>query len=405
MKKYLFYIYLVLLIASSSGCEEENRGQYPIDKIPPQPVKNILVENLPGAVNISYDLPDETDILYVQAQYELSEGKSLFQKSSVFNNSMKLKGFSKSKKSIVLLRTVDRSQNESEPVEIEIEPLDSPIYSIRDSLFVTESFGGVRIKWINPLREDVMVGVLIKNEITGEFEYAENFYSSEAIGERAVRGLDSTLITIGIFVRDVFMNYTDTLVMDVKPLFEEEIPKAKFTPFTLPSFVKLHTSAANLSKIYDGNIFDESGYNFLYIRAGSPYLPFFTFDMKVKAKLSRFKIWPRLSYAYALHSPKIWEWWGTNDEDVARDSETLGWEDNSAWIKLIRCQSKRPSGLDVGAPLTSEDKEYIESGEEFEFPIETPAVRYLRFKLISSWSDGDGLNLQEIQFWGQIQNN
>ena len=52
-----------------------------------------------------------------------------------------------------------------------------------------------------------------------------------------------------------------------------------------------------------------------------------------------------------------------------------------------------------------EEKKVFEAGEEFEFPIEAPAVRYVRFKLISSWSGSDGVNLQEVQFWGQIQNN
>lgn len=405
MKNNIYKLCILLLVVIVTSCQEEFRGQYPIDNISPKPVFNVTVENLPGAVKIDYEIPDETDILYVKAEYELSGGNHVFQKSSIFNNSMLIKGFSKSKKSTLLLYTVDRSQNVSEPVRVDIEPLDSPIYDIRNSLTVIESFGGVRVNWDNPLREEIMVGVLTKDSITGQFENRENFYSSEMMANRSVRGMDSTLITIGVFVRDIYMNFTDTLVLDVRPIFEEEIPKSNFSPLPLPSFVRLFNNNSTLQKIWDGNIFDETNYNYLYINPGNPMMPFFTFDMKVTAKFSRSKFWPRLRYAYTLHSPKIWEWWGTNDEVVARNNEDLNWESNPAWTKLMRCESKRPSGLDEGAPLTSEDTEYIEAGEEFEFPIEAPAVRYVRFKLISSWSGSDGVNLQEVQFWGQIQNN
>ena len=131
-------------------------------------------------------------------------------------------------------------------------------------------------------------------------------------------------------------------------------------------------------------------------------MPYFTFDLGITAKLSRFRLWYRLRYAFTLHSPKEWEWYGTNNPDVAKDAQTLGWEENPAWVKIMRCESKRPSGLNPGDALTTEDLAYINEGEEFEFPLEIPPVRYLRFKLIKSWSDGDGINLQEVSFWGQI---
>ncbi len=404
MKNYIYNFLMAFLLLSLASCDEEFRGQYPVDNTAPKPVTVTRVINLPGAVLIDYEIPDETDILYIQAEYTLTDGEVRLQKSSIFNNSMLIRGFAKSKKSSISLRSVDRSQNVSEPVQVEIEPLDSPIYAISASLTVTESFGGIRLSWENPQQEDIMIGVLIQSQVTGEFEYAENIYSSEKEPNRAVRGMDSTRTTVGIFVRDIFMNYTDTLFLEVKPLYEKEIPKSNFSALPLPSFINLFQTTSGVHKIWDGNILDETNYNFLYINPGNTSLPFFTFDMNVTAKLSRFKLWPRLRYAYTLHSPKQWEWWGTNDESAARNNE-LNWETNPAWTKLMNCESRRPSGLEPGAPLTNEDTEYIEAGEEFEFPIDAPAIRYLRFKLIKSWSDGDGVNLQEIQVWGQVQNN
>lgn len=403
MKKAIFYIFLFFIVGLI-GCSEEQRGQYPIHTTPPKPIKSVTVENLPGAVKISYELPDETDILYVQAQYQLADGKTYIQKTSVFNNSMLIKGFAKSIKTTILLSTVDRSQNVSEPIEVEIEPQDSPIYDIFNSLKVTESFGGVVINWDNPHQEEIMIGVLASDYISGEAILDENIYSTETSGKRAVRGMGTSMTTVAVFVRDIFMNYTDTLVVDVTPMFEEKIPKKGFSELPLPSFVRLYGSRSRIALIWDDNIFDEKGHNYLYFTPGNEHLPYFSFDMGVKAKLSRVKVWPRLSYAFTLHSPKIWEWWGTNDKVAAEIADDLNWQENPAWIKLMRSESKRPSGLEAGAPMTNEDREYIEAGEEFEFPAGLPAVRYLRFQLITSWSGSDGLNLQEIELWGNIQN-
>lgn len=402
MKKSAVYITIFILALLLTNCKDEYIGQFPVDKNNPQPVKNVVVENLPGKVKISYELPDEKDLLYVQGTCKLSSGVEKIAKTSVFSNSMIIEGFGKSEKMTLRLIAVDRSQNKSTPVDIEIEPLDSPIYEIFNQMKVIPSFGGLKISWSNPEKIDLMVGVLKQNKATGELDYVENFYSSLIQGIGTVRGQDSIRSLFAIYIRDTYMNYTDTLFLELQPFFEEEIPKNNFIAFSIPTYFKVYNSNSVLKKIWDGNVTDETNYNFFYIRPGNTMMPYFTFDLGITAKLSRFRLWPRLRYAFTLHSPKEWEWYGTNNPDVAKDAQTLGWEENPAWVKIMRCESKRPSGLNPGDALTTEDLAYINEGEEFEFPLEIPPVRYLRFKLIKSWSDGDGINLQEVSFWGQI---
>jgi len=401
MKKNLLYTCMALVIISLTDCKEESIGQFPVDNTAPRPVSDVVVDNIAGGAQIFYQLPEEEDLLYVQAVYALPNGTTGRTKTSVFSNSMLIKGFAKSEKAVVQMVSVDRSRNESTPVRVDIEPLDSPIYEILDSLEVQESFGGFKLTWPNPLKEDIVLGVLKKSDTTNELDYVENVYSSQAFVETAIRGLDSVRATFCFFIRDIYENSTDTLEMSLKPYFEEEIPKTGFSGLRLSSWFKLHSYGGGVDKMWDG--ITNVNNNVYYIQTGNEIMPYFTIDLGVKAKLSRFRLWQRRDFLFALHNPRMFEWYGTNDLAVANDAETLGWEDHPAWIRLSACESKRPSGGKEGDPVTAEDVAYAEAGEEFEFPLDAPAVRYLRFKLISTWSGSSGLHIGELTFWGQIE--
>ncbi len=402
MRKTLIYISLISLIIIHNNCKEETVGQYPTDNIAPNPVSNIQVENLPGAVRLIYDIPDDEDLLYIMAVYPLADGKTGETKTSVFSNRMFIKGFGKSKKHTIQLISVDRSQNKSDAVQVEIEPLDAPIYSIFETLTVQASFGGFKVYWENTSNEEIIVEILEKNEITGEFNNIENFYSSTSVAENSVRGLDSIAANFGIVIKDVFNNFTDTLNVNIKPYYEQEIPKSGFRSLPISSWYLLHNYGGGMNIMWD-NVKNVDS-NIFYIRTGNDIPPYFTIDLGIKAKLSRFRLWQRVNWLFALHNPKSFEWFGTNDESIANDSEDTNWQDNSAWIKLGEFESKRPSGLPAGDPLTSEDEAYALAGEEFEFPLDAPDVRFLRFKLNTTWSGSTGLHINELTFWGQIEN-
>ena len=56
------------------SCSESPIGQQPIDSIAPGAVSNVNVKNIPGGAILSYTLPDDEDLLYVKAVYNLKEG-------------------------------------------------------------------------------------------------------------------------------------------------------------------------------------------------------------------------------------------------------------------------------------------------------------------------------------------
>lgn len=405
MKKY-HYIILCFILMMAVSCKEEQLGQFPTDNIAPQPVKNVKVTNLPGSVSLTYDLPDEEDILYVQAVYTLSNGKAGIAKSSVFNSTMIIDGFGKSEKRTILLQTVDRSQNVSEEVEVEIHPQDSPIYEILDNIVIHDYFGGFKIQTVNPLKKTVVIGILGKDDVTGLYTHSiENIYFSGENLTQTIRGLENEPKPYGIFVRDTYDNSTDTIYVDIAPLFEEEIPKSGFLPMPLSLRYSLHSYGnSSMPQLWD-NIYNVDN-NLYYITTGNSVMPYFTFNMGVKATLSHFKLWQRVDYMYTLHNARSFEIWGTNNKVLAEDAETLGWEENSGWIKLAVCESRRPSAnipIDAANPLTTEDIEYAKAGEDFEITAET-SVQYIRFKLVRTWSGSSGVHINELTFWGKIDN-
>jgi hypothetical protein len=388
---------LMLFVA----CSEDFTGQFPVDKTPPSPVTVAPdgVVNFPGGATITYQLPDETDLLYVKAVYRLPNGTVQEAKASAFSSSLTIKGFGKGVATKVQLVSVDRSRNESQSVEVDIHPEDSPIYAIYASIVASESWGGFVLHWDNPMKEDVVVSVLRKND-EGAFENIETFYSSAMTVLQSVRGLDSIRADFGICVRDAYSNFTDTLNVSIKPWFEVMLDRSKF--IAIPRSAKFTISAygtSNMNVMWNGIVTDNGTGGIYYMNVGN-YQPYFAINLGEKAKLSRFRYWSRSDCYFRLHSAKEIQMFGTNDPAVANNPES----EDSEWTLLNPeiYVSIRPSGLDpsVYVVVGDEDYEYALAGEEWEFPLDAPAVQYVRFKQLSSWTGTSALTCNEIRFWG-----
>lgn len=395
--KYLIYLSALFFLVS---CSEGYIGQYPIDKIPPGKIKNPEVNNFPGGSEIIYEIPDDDDFLYVKAQYTLPNGKQKEVRSSFLQNSVMLKGFGKSQNTTARLISVDRSQNESEPLLVDIEPEDSPIYNISTTIELISGWGGINVLWENQENENIIVSLIIEEE-NGEFASLDNFYTGETSGKRSVRGMDTLEVKVGAFVRDRYENYTDTIYSFVKPLFEIQLNSDFFKGFPQSPDYKLHEWGSSrlpdpISVLWDGKILPDD--NVLYVVPGGPPNPYFGLDLGVTAQLSRIKVWPRQGTAYQLHSPKHFEIWGTDDPFA---TAVDNWD---GWFLMLDADVYRPSGKTSG-PGTSEDMAYAAEGEEYEFDIEVSPARYIRYRCTETWSGSTGINLTEMAFWGSPINN
>lgn len=398
MKTLVLFFTVCLLL---SACAEDPIGQYATDNKPPQAVSNARVSNFPGGATIIYDLPDETDLLYVGTRFTLPNGEKQDIRTSVFSNMITVKGFAQSQKYTLELVAVDRSQNESPPLEVEIEPEDAVIYNVLRSLTYSVTRGGFKVSWENEIQEEIVVTFLKKNE--DKYELVDAIYTSEKNAARAIRGQEAAPTTFAVFARDMYNNYTDTIEFQIEPLFEIQLDNKNFLAMPkLADFVLNAWGTSNLSVLWDDVMVAGAVQGQVYyINAHTTITPYFTMDLGAKAKLSRFKTWGRSDYYFRLHHPYDFYLMGTNDLSVAQNSAST----DDQWEHLGDFLSHRPSGLPVTEPATGEDYAYAAAGEEFELTEDAPAVRYIRFRVRRSWSGTTAMFLAEIRFWGEPLNN
>lgn len=399
MKKIFYYLYVLMAITGLYACSKTDLNvQEPIekDKVKPGVVTNIKVENGPGSAIITYSVPDDIDLQYVLAEYNINSTTVRQAKTSRFSDTIKVDGFNNIGEYDVRLYAVDKSENRSDVVIAKVNPETPPYRSIAGTLTLTEDFGGVNITFANP-DEAKVAAVIITKDSNGEFAPIETFYTGTKAGVFSARGYDPTPRVFGVYIKDRWNNNSDTLFKTITPLFEKMLDKTKFKPYKLP-FDQPSAFGWEMPYMWDGKT-GEPGFHTLQGALPRPHR--FTFDLGVVVKLSRFKILQRIDggWAYNHGNPRSWNMWGS-----ATPPDPSGTWDS--WTKLMLCESKKPSELPFGQ-TTNEDIGYARGsdglGEEFTFPLSAPPVRYIRMEILKNWGGTDFFHALEITFWGNTQ--
>src|SRR5690606_6082335 len=331
MKKYIIYLILPFLVW---GCGEDYIGQYALDDIPPGPVSGVSVENIPGGSVISYTVPTDEDFSYVKAVYKVN-GQTKEQKSSVFNRKITLEGFGRSQAQQIELIAYDKSENASSPVKVDIHPLDAPVFDMIENVTIRDDFGGIRIDWQNPHKADVVLTVLTTSDKYGEEEWteADRFYSGAVEGVANVRGYNDEERFFGLYFRDRWDNFSDTLYIKAHPYYEEMLDKSKFSRWN-PSGIPYNAYTSTDWRIENlwNNVISESAADIANLTHDN------TYDMGQTAKLSRIRIntRPEIELLYNFAHPKKFQIWRSNHSNVNADS--------SALTLIGEFQSYKPSG-------------------------------------------------------------
>ncbi len=398
MKNSTFYtIVLSCIVFILASCSDE-KYIGPIDNdTAPGSLTGVTVTPLPGAARITYELPDDKSLRYVKAVYEIRPGVEKETKSSKYTDELFVDGFPEIKPYQVKLTTVSNGEKESEPQVIEVTPLLSPLKEAYNSLIFNETFGGVTINFENSGAASLAVTII--TDSAGTVKEVDTYYTQSIQGSYSVRGFPAEPTTFGAVIRDRWGNYSDTITQTLTPVFEEYISKEHFAEYNLPTDTyEPHISQGQLYQLWDERRSPTGGHGVFHTKPGSGMPQWFTFDMGRVALLSRYKLYHRGGqgsdvWAYDHGSPRRWEVWGT-----AETPDPSGGWDN--WIKLMDCNSYKPSG---DGPITSEDLYYAtDAGEDFEFPVDIPPVRYLRFKILETWGYLDYIYISELSFWGTV---
>lgn len=196
---------------------------------------------------------------------------------------------------------------------------------------------------------------------------------------------------------DVFQAATVQTMID--PVIE--VPKTTWAANMLPGDMGMNNSFP-LTNFWDGNTT-----NFMHSENPVTLPCTFTWDLGLKAKLSKMKLWPRKDNddRWSKGHPRIFEIYGSlkpNPDGSLDDS----------WTLLGKFECVQPSGNGIKDPWeapASEDIALSDRGLDFEFVpgagVDPDAtVRYIRFRSLEHFNPTQPprVLLAEISFWGTL---
>lgn len=398
MKKFIYGVCL-LTVALTACSGDADLNEPTGSTTPPAQVLNVTVKNLPGTAIIYYDLPDDQNLKYVRACYNVDNSERTVN-ASFYTDSLVVDGFPDAKEYDVRLYSVSYGEATSEPVVVKVNPLTPPYKEVRKSLIPNETFGGIRVSFANPEKAKLGVGV-IKKQAGDIWTQIYMHYTEAEDGIFYVHGLESVPTDFGIFVRDRWGHLSDTLYVTETPLYEEECDKSLFRKMMLPTdSYECHswsdvTKGNDMTRLWDGITDADPTFQ---TKTTTVMPQWFTFDMGDVYQLSRFvmvsRYYPgKYSNTFKMGHPKHFEIWGSLDPNPDGSFD-------DSWILLSEYESVKPSGGGVNDALTAEDQEAAKNGENFMIPDTAPAVRYIRFKTLDTWGKTRYLHLHELTFFG-----
>ena len=405
-----------VLMLSVYSCKEDVVGQYPVEFVAPDSVSKVTYESLPGAVKLTYKLPSDGDLLYVKAVYYLDNGNKMEAAASAFTNTLTIDGYGNGDSlRTVSLVAVDINQNVSLPIVVKVKPLESPIYEVMNSLKADKDFGGIYLKWLNPLKANVIV-VVTTDDKAGKPVVAlgGKFYSSADTAVVNVRGYDTIPRNFYIQVMDRWGNKTkiDTL-KNITPIFEQLIPKgfhAKWNGDALIPYQE-YNGSFGIDKVWNNKWGSTSGGDCFSTRAGGGVSNSITYDLNSQANNttgqgwvipSRLKLYARYNYGYTA-TPEYLRVWGSTSPNVSMANT----EGPDAWVLLSPpggFHITPPSGA-AGRDATTADKTFImETGYDLVFGPGVAPIRYVRLEAVSMWGGANNTSFTygELEWYGMV---
>lgn len=411
MKNLKLFFAFLCIASIVSSCDEDKVGPLVADDgVAPGPVvvDGSDVENFSGGSIITYNLPNDDDLLYVVAEYQRAGSSEIVStKSSVFNNTLTVEGFADASQYSVSLYAIDQSGNKSEGASVTINPEKPPYKYVCESLYAEATYGGIQLFWENPEEGLVTIEIYSEDE-NGGLVFQDAVYSSGPTGERLVLGQESIETNYVFVVSDRFDNRCDQVRATLTPLFI-----TLFDRLNYQAVYQIHDTPSAygwvLPRSIDGTVGNQ-GYhsppgwvdpdgelpeyaNWSYDGIDL-YPSIITWDIGELVQLYRFKYWPRQqNYLWRHGNPHLFDLWGT--DELNADGSLDGWS-----LLLENVGPIKPSGQ-PGNDNTTEDIEAAQAGFNFEISPDFPKVRYIRFAQKVAQNRVNTLfHISEVEFYG-----
>jgi hypothetical protein len=184
------------------------------------------------------------------------------------------------------------------------------------------------------------------------------------------------------------------------PWFEEQLNRHRFREvIALPGDAP-HSGNMFPSRMWNGNLVAAA--EIFHTQTMPTPGWYVTFDLGQLAQLSRFRLWQRRGanhqFSFIHNNLRRYTMFGATE--ITAEMRATG--SREGWIHLIDVVGHRPSGNMPSGPVTQEDRDFADRGEEIEIPIEAPPVRFIRIFMEETWGGGNIYQIQEIEFWGEV---
>lgn len=398
--KYMLGLLLAILFI---GCDEEHPGPIGSDGNAPGQISDIKVIPTPGGADLVYKLPDNDNLSYVEAVVNTPEGKVYKFNASSHRDTISVIGLATTDPQEVLLYSVNRSDVRSEPVSVTIDPLLPPYMAVFKTLAMGKGLGGVDITYLNDTRADL--AFFIGRMIDGEFVEEDSYYSDKEDGRYLFWGYKPEKQKFGVFIRDRWDHYSDTLYAEITPLLEVLLEKNKFKAVKLLNDSEYFTTwNQKPENLWDGkwsqdysNPYDGGGTGWMHgeIKGNKTTRTpgAITIDMGQFANVSRVIV--NHYWQYSGAAPRKYEIYGLVDYSQETIPTNLGAWHN--WTLLAEAEQARPSAT---GGSEQDDATYWETGDITMITPPSDGIRYIRIKAVESWDGGQDWDVAEITIYG-----
>ncbi len=414
--KYLFIVMVLLIIVVS--CEDKyNAGSN--DSVAPGQPKNITYKPLFGGARFFFDLPEDEDLLSVEAQYTNAAGATFTFSSSYFVDSLNVFGFGDTLEHVVNIYARDRAGNKSQPVVMKVIPKESAISRVMKSLVLKPGFSSFFVDWKNELGQSINVYADFSYTQGGKAKSFTSVFSSNLVNERRfVEDLylgPTEPLNVKIRVSDIYGNISEPKDMGTITLLEDiKIPKDKwFLPAANDSIGGVPQAFGNelegrLHFTIDGFIDQRQSLNFMHTggrgtngNPGNGNMPFnVLIDLGAEYELSRI-------VTHQRHT----DFCGEFCRGQYYRSENVGiyemyvWDkDKNGWVYVSQNKIKVPVGLS--------DRQFVLEGRKGDLaymypddPKYTKPTRWFRYRAMKSFNGNytstNANCLSEITLYGR----
>lgn len=390
----LFFISTLICFGVLTSCSKDDEG----DTTPPSVLTVISVTPTNGGGIITYDLPNDNDILYVRAVYTNTNGVEVSRASSSYNNHIEVSGLNQTTPLTIALYVVDESYNQSDPVYVELTPLESFIFLVQESIEITPDLGGMRVSWENIESKTVFVFLHIDDGMEEEVRILSSNAAEEVI---FVRGLESIELTVSTRVEDTDENTTELEQKAIlTPLFEEVIDKSTWSLIASQSVDGNAWEGATVNfwdDVVDSPATDADNSYFIIWRdqnGGSLNWPLdIVIDLNKTVKIHRFKVWQR---AFWYNGPADTPYYF--QEENMKSFNLYASNDAQTWEELGQFDIGDPRDSEGNIPASS--LEDAAEGHDFELDGVSEAFRYFKISLTSNYGSETYVHGSEITLYG-----